>query len=73
VQAAAVVQKMQRGGETPDFNSFVYATASVTSIRQAFFPLDSQVEVKVLAKIQVSLLMRVVYSILYSIFDEFYF
>jgi hypothetical protein len=56
VQAAAVVQKMQRGGETPDFNSFVYATASVTSIRQAFFPLDSQVEVKVLAKIQVSLL-----------------
>ena len=50
---SAAVEKLQRSGDSPDLNSFVYATASVPSIRQAFFPLDAQVENKVLAKIQV--------------------
>lgn len=52
---SAAVEKLQRSGDSPDLNSFVYATASVPSIRQAFFPLDAQVENKVLAKIQVIL------------------
>lgn len=47
------VEKLKRRSDTPDFNSFVYATASVISIRRALFPLDAQVEIKVLAKIQV--------------------
>jgi hypothetical protein len=53
-QVTAVVENLSRGGENLDFNSFVYATASVASIRRAFFPLDAQVEFKVLAKIQVT-------------------
>jgi hypothetical protein len=44
---------MSREGDCPDFNSFIYATASVVTIRQAYFPIDAQVEFKVLAKIQV--------------------
>ena len=44
---------MRREGSGPDFNTFMYSTASILTIRRALFPLDAQVEIKVLAKIQV--------------------
>ena len=49
----AAIENINRGGDSLDFHSFIYATASVASIRRALFPLDAQVELKVLAKIQV--------------------
>lgn len=52
-QVAAVIQKMRPEGSGPDFNMFMYSTASILPIRRALFPLDAQVEIKVLAKIQV--------------------
>jgi uncharacterized membrane protein len=57
-QVAAVIQKMRREGSGPDFNTFMYSTASILTIRRALFPLDAQVEIKVLAKIQVFFILR---------------
>ncbi len=70
---SAVIDKLQRSGDIPDLNSFVYSTASVPSIRQALFPLDAQVEIKVLSKIQVISFCEHVFGTFSFRFVSFYF
>ncbi len=57
---------MRRESHGPDFNAFMYATASVLPIRRALFPLDAQVEIKVLAKIQVYFNLQCCFIMVFS-------
>ncbi len=74
-QVAAVIQKMHREGSGPDFNTFIVSTASILAIRKALFPLDAQVEIKVLAKIQVFCILRCCAMVVFShmIVNDIYF